>query len=79
MKQTKTNHIAVAYDENKKCVMVCVCKMADDNEVAKLMNEVAEHKQKEADEKQALKDEIKKCKDEITELNKEVKLLKGED
>ena len=78
MKQTKTNHIAVAY-EDKKCVMVCVCKMADDMEVAKLMNEANKHRQEQNEEKQALKDEIKECKDKIEELTKEVKLLKGED
>ena len=79
MKQTKTNHIAVAYGEDKKCVMVCVCKMADDMEVAKLMNEVSAHKEAEAQEKQALKDEIESCKEEIKKLTDEVKHLKGED
>ena len=78
MKNIKTNHIAVAYEQGK-CVMVCVCKMADDNEVNKLINEMNAHKEAEAQEKQALKDEIEKCKDEIAKLEKDVKLLKGED
>ena len=78
MKNNKTNHIAVAYEQGK-CVMVCVCKMADDMEVNKLINEANAHKEAEAREKQALKDEIESCKSKITELKKEVKLLKGEE
>ena len=78
MRNNKTNHIAVAYEQGK-CVMVCVCKMADDKEVNKLINEVNAHKEAEAKKKQSLKDEIESCKKKIEELEKEVKLLKGED
>lgn len=42
--ETKNKHVAIAYDEHGKCILVCKCKTISEQELNKLLNEEEQNK-----------------------------------
>lgn len=66
----KNKHVAIAYDENGKCLLVSKVKLVNDLELNKLFNEQHERESKELKEKQKIEDTFEKLWSCTSDINK---------